>query len=406
MGAPRGGRGTEMGDNAAFETEVRDWLEQSCPASMRGPAAPGEEVWGGREAQFHSQDARLWLERCAERGYTVPTWPREYGGGGLDAEQAAVLAREMARIKARPPILSFGIWMLGPVLLEYGTEEQKREHLPQIAQGRIRWCQGYSEPGSGSDLASLRTKCEDGGDHFLVNGHKVWTSYADKADWIFCLVRTGPLEPKHEGISFLLIDMASPGVSTKPITLISGASPFCETLLEDVRVPKHNLVGEAGGGWTIAKRLLQFERNMISGMGGGEGGGAKLEDVARNYRGVRAGSNSELADAVLRHRIARHRMRGHAFGLTLERARQEGGGASALSSMFKLFGTEHNKSRYELLLQSMGSQALGWDGPGYSEQERDTTRAWLRSKANSIEGGTSEVQLNVIARRVLGLPTD
>ena len=390
----------------SFRAQTRSWLEEHCPAAMRTPIGEGEEVWGGRNAAFPSEDARTWLHNMAEKGYTAPTWPREYGGGGLSHQEAGVLQSELSRIGARPALLSFGIWMLGPALLEFASEEQKKEYLPKIVRGEIRWCQGYSEPNAGSDLASLRTKCEDKGDHYLVNGQKVWTSYADKADWIFALVRTGPVEPKHNGISFLLMDMQTAGVSTQPIRLISGASPFCETFFENVRVPKENLVGELNTGWTIAKRLLQFERNMISGMGG-SGDGLLLEDVARSYRGGLTDSNSgELADPVLRHKIATHKMRGQAFGLTIERARQMGGGASALSSMFKLFGTEHNKERYELMLECMGSQALGWEeGGGLSKQECGRTHAWLRTKANSIEGGTSEVQLNIIAKRVLNLPS-
>ncbi|MGI9346325.1 MAG: acyl-CoA dehydrogenase family protein [Gammaproteobacteria bacterium] len=393
----------------SFQQATRQWLEAHCPASMRTPLGPNEEVWGGRNATFHSEDARIWLEKMAGKGWTTPRWPSEYGGGGLTQEQNLCLQSELARIRARPALQSFGIWMLGPVLLEYANEQQKTAHLPHIVQGKIRWCQGYSEPGSGSDLASLSTRAEDRGDHYLVNGQKVWTSYADKADWIFCLVRTGPQEPKHEGISFLLIDMKTTGISTKPITLISGASPFCETFFDNVKVPKENLVGNLNHGWEIAKKLLQHERNMISGMGTASGGkSTALEEIARNYRGgVLPGSNSpEIADPILRNKVSTHKMNGHAFMLTLQRAQQEGGKANHLSSLFKYFGTELNKDRYELMLECMGQQALGWDpSTGFTDQERNVTKEWLRSKANSIEGGTSEVQLNVIAKRVLNLPS-
>ena len=207
----------------------------------------------------------------AERGWTVPDWPKDYGGGGLSAAETAVLKEEMARIGARTPLASFGISMLGPALLMFGTEEQKTHYLPQIARGEIRWCQGYSEPGAGSDLAGLQTKAEDKGDHWLVNGQKVWTSYADKADWIFCLVRTST-ESKQGGISFLLFDMETPGVTTKPILLISGNSPFCETFFDDVKVPRDQVVGEVNKGWDVAKYLLGHEREMISGMGLAGGG--------------------------------------------------------------------------------------------------------------------------------------
>nr|MCU0923774.1 acyl-CoA dehydrogenase family protein [Burkholderiaceae bacterium] len=233
-----------------FRAETRAWLEANCPPEMR-LAVRGEEdyCWGGRNPKFQSEAQRLWLQRMGERGWTVPTWPREYGGGGLSPAEAAVLQQEMRALGCRPALWSFGIWMLGPALLKFGNEAQKREHLPKIARGEIRWCQGYSEPNAGSDLASLATRAKDRGDHYLVNGQKIWTSYADQADWIFCLVRTDTAAKKHTGISFVLFDMASPGVSTKPITLISGKSPFCETFFDNVRVEKHNLVGQPGGGW-------------------------------------------------------------------------------------------------------------------------------------------------------------
>src|SRR5882724_4508534 len=198
--------------------------------------------------------------------------------------------------------------MLGPVLLEHGNEAQKAEHMPKIVRGEIRWCQGYSEPGAGSDLASLATKCEDKGDHWRIDGQKVWTSYADKADWCFCLVRTDAAK-KHEGISFVLIDMRLPGVETRPIKLISGESPFCETFFTGVKIPKQNLVGKLNGGWEIAKRLLQYERQNISAGGFGAGGGYDLEDAAKEYVGLQ---NGRLADADLRARITAHKMEARA----------------------------------------------------------------------------------------------
>ena len=391
-----------------FRQETRAWLEENCPPSMRTPMASEDEtVWGGRNAKYKNPEAKLWLDRMASRGWTAPTWPKEYGGGGLTKEENLVLQQELRRIKARPALSSFGIWMLGPALLEFANEEQKKEHLPKIVRGEIRWCQGYSEPGAGSDLAGLQTKCEDKGDHYLVNGQKIWTSYADKADWIFCLVRTDPAK-KHDGISFLLFDMMSPGVEARPITMISGASPFCETFFTDVKVPKKNLVGELNKGWTIAKRLLQHEREMISGMGlGGVGSGSGLgglDQVAKEYFGEVDG---RIASPQLRDHITRQKMDSKAFALTLQRSAEEakaGQGPGAASSIFKYYGTELNKRRYELLLELMGTQALGWEGDGFSSDEISITRSWLRSKGNSIEGGTSEVQLNVVSKRVLGLP--
>jgi alkylation response protein AidB-like acyl-CoA dehydrogenase len=390
-----------MTDVDTFRSETRAWLSANCPASMRLPLEDDEDrCWGGRNWEFKSEDQKLWLERMAERGWTAPTWPTEYGGGGLSRDEAKVLREEMRAINARSPLDSFGIWMLGPALLKYGSEEQKKKYLPEITRGEIRWCQGYSEPNSGSDLASLQTRAEDKGDHFLVNGQKVWTSYADKADWIFCLVRTNPAAKKHEGISFILFDMASEGVSTRSIVLISGKSPFCETFFDDVRVPKENLVGELNKGWDVAKYLLTHEREMISGIG--LSAGRPLGQVAADSIGTEDGV---LANPLLRGQIAVFDIDAAAFQLALERvgdlakAKQ---GHPAMSSMLKYYGAELNKRRHELLMSAGGSDALEWE----RERSRggDRARSWQRTKANSIEGGTSEVQLNIIAKRLLELP--
>jgi len=380
-----------MAELKIFRQETRDWIEANCPPPMREKVeSPDEIEWGGRAALGRSDDKKLWLDRMGEKGWTCPTWPREYGGGGLSKAEAKVLQEEL----------------LGPALLEYASEEQKKHFLPQIVKGEIWWCQGYSEPGSGSDLASLQTRAEDKGDHYLVNGQKIWTSYADKADWIFCLVRTDSKAAKHDGISFLLFDMASPGVSVSPIQLISGSSPFCQTFFEDVKVPKDQLIGQVNGGWTIAKRLLQHERSMIGGMGFGLGGGSSRStpEIAKEYRGESAG---QIDDVLVRHDVAQLQMDQRCFTATLRRTAEEakaGIPPGPASSIFKLYGTEMNKRRHELLVSIMGSQALGWEGEGFSAEELGETRDWLRSFGNSIEGGTSEVQLNIIAKRVLGLP--
>jgi acyl-CoA dehydrogenase len=387
-----------------FRSEVRAWLEANCPPTIRTPMPADEYPGGGRRARYRNPETRLWLERMAERGWTVPVWPREYGGGGLDKQQNLVLQEELRRINARPALVGMGISMIGPALLEFGTEAQKREHLPKIARGEIWWCQGYSEPNAGSDLASLTTRAEDAGDEYIINGQKVWTSGADQADWIFCLVRTDFSAPKHEGITFVLFDMDQPGVKVRPIKLISGASPFCETFFDNARASKRNVVGGVDRGWTVAKRLLQYERTSIGGIGGGTQRVEPLEETARRYLGARTG---RLAPVALRDRIANHRMNDHAFALTTRRSHEEstsGRAPEATSSFFKYYGTEQNKRRYELLLDVMGVRALGWEGRAFDADERATTRAWLRSKANSIEGGTSEVQLNIVAKRILGLP--
>ena len=385
-----------MTDLDDFRSETRAWLEANCPPEMREPMRDESDAcWGGRDPVFKNEAQKVWMERMAERGWTVPDWPKDYGGGGLSAAETKILKQEMARIGARNPLMSFGISMLGPALLKYGSEAQKKRFLPEIARGEIRWCQGYSEPGAGSDLASLQTKCEDKGDHWLVNGQKVWTSYADKADWIFCHVRTDPQAPKHQGISFLLFDMASPGVSTRPILLISGYSPFCETFFDDVKVPKDQLVGDLNKGWDVAKYLLGHEREMISGMGlGGQTGslGEALKEAVK-------------ADPVLRADVARFDVDSLAFRAMSERFIDElkaGLAHPAQPSMMKYAGTELNKARHELVMAAGGSSALEWE----SERSRNgkAAREWLRTKANSIEGGTSEIQLGIIAKRILQLP--
>lgn len=384
-----------MTDLDTFRAETRAWLEANCPPEMREPVRSEKDVcWGGRDQSMLSPAQKAWMDRMGERGWTVPDWPRDYGGGGLSPAETKILREELRRIRARNPLNSFGISMLGPALLKYGTEEQKRRFLPEIARGEIRWCQGYSEPNAGSDLAGLQTSAEDAGDHYIVNGQKVWTSYADKADWIFCLVRTSK-ESKQGGISFLLFDMQSEGVSTKPILLISGNSPFCETFFDNVKVPKSQRVHDENKGWEVAKYLLGHEREMISGMGLGMTGGNPLVEAAR--RGV---------DPILRGQIALFEVRARAFAAMSERFIDElkaGKAHPAQPSMMKYYGTELNKTRHELLMAAGGSDALEWESEASSGGA--AARAWLRTKANSIEGGTSEIQLNIVAKRILDLPS-
>lgn len=385
-----------MADLETFRRDARAWLEANCPPEMRQPMLDESDAcWGGRNPTYKSDAQKHWMDAMAARGWTVPDWPSEYGGGGLSAAEAKIVKQEMAAIGARNPLMSFGISMLGPALLKYGTEAQKKRFLPEIARGEIRWCQGYSEPNAGSDLASLQTRCEDKGDHWLVNGQKVWTSYADKADWIFCLVRTDPAAPKHKGISFLLFDMASPGVSTRPILLISGYSPFCETFFDDVEVPKDQVVGEINRGWDVAKYLLGHEREMISGMGlggSGESLGAALKERLAD-------------DPILRADVARFDIDAIAFRAMSERFIDElkaGLAHPAQPSMMKYAGTELNKARHELVMAAGGSNALEWESE--RSKKGKAAREWLRTKANSIEGGTSEIQLGIIAKHILQLP--
>lgn len=383
-----------MSDLENFRAETRAWLEANCPPEMREPLKDESDAcWGGRNPTFKNEAQKIWMDRMAEKGWTVPDWPKPYGGAGLSPAESKILREEMAKLGCRSPLSSFGIWMLGPALLKFGTEEQKVHYLNQIARGEIRWCQGYSEPGSGSDLVSLQTFGEDKGDHWIVNGQKIWTSYADKADWIFCLVRTDKSD-KYKGISFLLFDMASEGVSTKPIKLISGNSPFCETFFDNVKVPKHQIVGELNRGWDVAKYLLGHEREMISGAGN-----APMGSVGAMHKDLMA------EDPLLRGDMAKLDVDTLAFRAMGEKFIDEmkaGKGHPAQPNMMKYFGTELNKRRHELVMAAGGSDALEWESEASKGGAKP--RAWLRTKANSIEGGTSEVMLNVVAKRILDLP--
>lgn len=388
-----------MADLQKFQQETRTWLEENCPKSMRTTVGLGSIFMGGKNPNYTSEDQKIWFERMRDKGWTAPTWPVEYGGGGLSKDEAKILKKEMARLNCRIPLWSFGLAMLGPALLQFGTAEQKAKYLTEITRGEVWWCQGYSEPGAGSDLAGLQTRAEDIGDYFAVSGQKVWTSYADKADMIFCLVRTNFDVPKHHGISFLLMDMKAEGVSTRPIKLISGQSAFCETFFDNAKAPKENLVGELNGGWTIAKYLLTHERSMIGEL-------PKLPksllETAIDEIGL---ENGMLADTVLRSDITQWMIDSAAFGLTMERAVDEakaGSPPGAKSSFYKYYGSELNKTRYELLLTAGGFDALTW---GDTHEAGRTARDMCRTKANSIEGGTSEVQLNILSKRVLGLPS-
>lgn len=394
-----------------FRSHIRSWIADNAPRSLWGTAiSPFEGYWGGRRGTFASDDQRRWFEAALPEGLTAPAWPREYGGAGLSREQARAFSEELSRHRIPLPLAGFGLTMLGPILLEYGSPEQKTQHIPPIVRGEIRWCQGYSEPGAGSDLASLRTAAiRDEDDHYVVNGQKIWTSFADKADWIFCLVRTSTEGRKHAGISFLLVDMATPGVAVRPIELISGSSPFCETFFTDARVPVANRIGEEGGGWRIARSLLGHERDMI-----GEAiisGGTRpkvLTDYALREHALSVigrGSDGTLGDAHLREQIARSEMDREAGRLTLNRIRdtlRAGGKPGPETSIVKVFGTELNQRRWELALEILGEEALYWEQD--AEEAQQLTRTWLRSRGNSIEGGSSEIQLNIIATRVLGLP--
>ena len=392
-----------MSELEQFRSEVRAWLEANCPESMRHPYQSEADIcWGGRNWEFLSGDQQAWLQRMAEKGWTAPSWPVRYGGGGLDRDRAKILKQELKRINARPPLYSFGIAMIGPALLKYGSEELKMQHLPLIVRGDIRWVQGYSEPNAGSDLASLQARADDMGDHYIVNGSKIWTSYGDKGDWMFALIRTDTEAPKHQGISLVLFDMRTPGISTRPILLISGKSPFTETFFENTRMEKNQVVGEPSQGWTIAKYLLTHEREMIGETGNLQSGLELLSRVAMRKLGMDSG---RLSNSVLRTDIARFEIDEVCHQLTMERARDEAKAGASLgpaASMFKYYGTELNKRRQELLMSVGSHDSLVWEGA--QSNDGRLPRRWLRSKGNSIEGGTSEIQLNIVAKRILGLP--
>lgn len=390
-----------------FRTQIATFISENCPAKLRDmPASERQICWGGKRFQFSCDEQRIWMENAARVGLTAPRWPTEYGGAALTREQEKVFREEMRDAKAPSPLESFGLWMLGPALLAFGTHEQKLKYLPDITNGRIRWCQGYSEPGAGSDLASVQTRGEDKGDHWVVNGQKIWTSYANHADWIFALVRTDKDAPKHKGISFMLIDMEAQGVTTKPIQLISGYSPFCETFFDDVTVPKvdeegnSRIVGELNRGWDVAKHLLTHEREMIGGGGSGAAGGILGGRSLGQF--LTSLDDDVLDDAVLRSEAMELEVDTLAMGMTLERYKDmaKQGGVGHASAMLKYSGTELNKRRYELLMSVGGSDAVEWDGPHGS-----VAPEWLRTKANSIEGGTTEVMLDILSKRVLELPS-
>ncbi len=392
------------GDTDAFRNDAKAWLEANFPPSLKGKGG----MMNIESDDEGGADVKTWTTAMGEKGWGVPTWPKAYGGGGLSAAEARVLQQEMNRIGAWNPIGGMGTMMFGPTLLEYGNEDQKSFHIPRIARQEVRWCQGFSEPGAGSDLASLSTKAEDKGDHFLVNGSKIWTSGGQWADMCFCLVRTDTSK-KHEGISFVLIDMHDPGVEVRPIKLIAGASPFCETFFTDVKVPKENLVGPLNGGWTIAKRLLQHERSGLSGGGGGGGGmfgvGGSASDLAKTYVGM--DDKGRIADSDLRSRITSHEMDAKAFQLTAFRMMAESrsnSGPSTATSIMKNAGTKVGQDRAELTLEIMGHQGLGWEGEDFTAQELQSVRGWLGGKATTIFGGSAEIQNNIISKRILGLP--
>ena len=383
-----------------FRGQARAWLEANFPASLKGKAS-----LAATEVTTTNAELKAWRKAIGLKGWATPTWPAEYGGGGLSPQQARVLTQEMGKIGAFNPLMfGMGVTMIGPTILDYGTEAQKKQHIPPIVRGEVQWCVGYSEPGAGSDLASLQMKCEDVGDHYLINGQKTWTSGAQYSDWCGALVRTDFSAKKHEGISFMLIDMHQKAIDPRPIALIAGASPFCETFFTDARAEKDGLLGPLNGGWTVGKRLLQHERASQTGASNG-GRATPLQDIAKRYVGV--DSAGRLADSDLRTRLTRHLMDAKIHGLTLARVMaesKEASGATNGASVLKNSATAVSQTRAELTLEIMGHQGLGWSGDDFTVEEIETVRSWLGGKAMSIYGGSSEIQNNIISKRILNLP--
>ena len=387
----------------AFRLETRNWLADNCPPGARGP---GEISNGSTKIDIKDADTRVWIERMVEKGWTVPSWPKAYGGGGLSTEEVVVLLQEMKAISARPALSSFGTSMIGPTLLEYGTEDQKQRHLPRIARAEVEWCQGYSEPGSGSDLASLQTRAVLEGDQFIINGQKTWTSGAHNADWMFILVRTDKDAPKHEGISFMLLPMDQPGVDVRPIPLLSGVSTFNDTFFDNAVAARNDLVGELNRGWTVGKRLLQHERSGMESLLAGSTSkkDESLLGIAKEYLGV---TDGKLAEPLTRDEIVTYQMNSESLQLTRKRVVEEtqsGATPGPATSIFKVISSELEQKNYDLITKVRGSRGFGVDESEFSEQERAIVKQFFFTRAASIYSGSNEVQRNIIAKRVLGLP--
>ncbi|MEM7436149.1 MAG: acyl-CoA dehydrogenase family protein [Myxococcota bacterium] len=397
-----------MSDLDSFRREARAWVREHCPRSLWGTSGGGpfEGYWGGAKCTETDPDVLAWRDQGIARGWTAPSWPKEYGGAGLSSAEEQIIHQEMKAIGAPRPVAGQGLAMFGPVLLQYGTDEQRADHLPKIARGEVRWCQGYSEPGAGSDLANLQLRAELQGDEFVLNGQKIWTSHADASDWIYCLTRTDSTGPKKQmGISVILASLETPGITVRRIDLISGYSPFCETFFDDARVPTKNLVGPLNGGWGIAKAILGHERASIGRSIARQPGSAQRDVVARARKHL-AAPDGPIPDPLLRDEIARLGMLEEAFHLTLARVQQGAatGAPGPEGSISKIVGSELKQMRFELGMKVAGPQGLGWQGPGFDDDDLSYTREWLRSRASTIEGGSSEIQKNIVSKRVLGLP--
>ena len=390
-------------EDQSFRAEVRKWIEDNFPSTLAGqnPATVGY-------APELESDHDLWRQRLADKGWGAPTWPTQYGGAGLSQREERVITAELSNANAFNPIPSIalmGVTMVGPTILDYGTEDQKLKHLIPIARGEVKWCLGLSEPGAGSDLASLRTRAVDNGDHYVLNGSKIWTSGAHQSDWCGAVVRTDPDAKKRNGISFVMLPMNQQGVEPRPLKLISGDSAFCETFFNNAIADKSDLLGELNDGWSVVKRLLQHERQSQIGAPTAGSRSERVQDLAKRYIGL--GEDGKLKDIDLRQRLANHLMDRQSHSLTLARIAAEAKGnveVSAAASILKNSATNVSQTRADLVLEIMGDQGLGWEGDAFEPNELESVRTWLYGMAASIAGGSFEIQYNIISKNILGLP--
>jgi alkylation response protein AidB-like acyl-CoA dehydrogenase len=384
-------------EDEAFRKELRTWLEANKPDR---PVSELDSIAEEDEGEWHRRVA--WFRKLAAGGWTGIDWPKEYGGRGAGILQTIVYHQELARVRAPLPYVGSGVGLIGPTLMHWGTDEQRQRHIPRILKGEEIWCQGYSEPGAGSDLASLQTRAVEDGDDFVVNGQKVWTSNAQYSDWVFLLVRTDPDAPKHKGISYLLVDMHSPGITVRPLVQMTGARGFNEVFFEDVRVPKKNLVGNKNQGWQVAITTLMFERN---GAGGGAGG--QIHELVKLAQTVQRNGHPAWEDAGVRQKIAEFYCEQQALKYTGFRQltrRLKGLPPGPEGSIMKLCGTELN-----LRIQLYAMELLGpfsqfeYKAP-YAIDKGKWSFRMLAARGGTIAAGTNQIQHNIIGERVLGLP--
>jgi alkylation response protein AidB-like acyl-CoA dehydrogenase len=387
-------------EQIAFRQEVRQWIQDAMPAAIKAKAAGG--------GHFEHEEQMEWHKILYAKGWVAPQWPKEVGGTGWDIGKRHIFGEELVRANT-PQLSPFGLMMVGPLLIQFGTPEQKARFLPKILSGEEVWCQGYSEPNAGSDLASLQLRAEKDGDDYILNGQKTWTTYAQHADWIFLLARTDASGKKQDGITFILADIKNtPGITVKPFLTTGGTDAFSETWFQNARVPQSNRVGPEHGGWTMAKALLAHERTGIGGIAESK---RWLQLCKRIARETPVGKSSLFDDRSFRERIARLEMRLRSLELLQLRtlaAAQVGRAPGPESSILKLVGTEIQQESTELCMDAMGHDALGWlDSPDEALPaiEQGVASSFNYLRAATIYGGSNEIQRNIIAKQILRLPT-